>query len=169
MSDTPEKIIPANEMLVMLCADLEADGMLSPDQRAALKVALARNPELQEHYESFRFTRTPLASTFDALHSGTSPRAAAADRSRKPLAWGPALGRTVDPEPGQEPGEPRLAWRRAARACILARRWDRRARRERRRRLVAPHCHRRWRVAAGDRDELDRSAPTSFQKYASCG
>jgi hypothetical protein len=29
MSDTPEKIIPTNEMLVMLCADLEADGMLN--------------------------------------------------------------------------------------------------------------------------------------------
>src|SRR5262249_5211895 len=73
MSDTPEKIIPANEMLVMLCADLEADGMLSPDQRAALRVALARNPELQELYESFRFTRNPLASPFDAVLSAPVP------------------------------------------------------------------------------------------------
>src|SRR5215470_14388471 len=73
MSDTPEKIIPANEMLVMLCADLEADGMLSPDQRAALRVALARYPELQERYESFRFTRSPLASSFDALLSAPVP------------------------------------------------------------------------------------------------
>ena len=73
MSDTPEKIIPANEMLVMLCADLEADGMLSPDQLAALRVALARNPELQERYESFRFTRSPLASSFDAVLSAPVP------------------------------------------------------------------------------------------------
>jgi len=73
MSDTPEKIIPANEMLVMLCADLEADGMLSPDQRAALRVALARNPELKERYESFRFTRSPLASSFDAVLSAPVP------------------------------------------------------------------------------------------------
>ena len=73
MSDTPEKIIPTNEMLVMLCADLEADGMLSPDQLAALRVALARNPELQERYESFRFTRSPLASSFDAVLSAPVP------------------------------------------------------------------------------------------------
>ena len=73
MSGIPEKVIPANEMLVMLCADLEADGMLSPDQRAALRVALARNPELQERYESFRFTRDPLARRFEPLLEASVP------------------------------------------------------------------------------------------------
>ena len=73
MSGSPEKVIPANEMLVMLCTDLEADGNRSSDQRAALGVALARNPELQELYESFRFTRNPLASTFDAVLSTPVP------------------------------------------------------------------------------------------------
>ena len=73
MSGIPEKIIPANEMLVMLCADLEADGMLSPDQRAALRVALARNPELQRLYGSFCFTRDPLASSFDATLAAPVP------------------------------------------------------------------------------------------------
>src|SRR5262249_1349987 len=73
MSGIPEKVIPANEMLVMLCADLEAEGMLSPHQRAAFKVALARNLELQELYERFRFTRKPLASSFRAVLSAPVP------------------------------------------------------------------------------------------------
>ena len=73
MSGIPEKVIPANEMLVMLSTDLEADGKLSPDQRAALRVALTRNLELQELYESFRFTRNPLASSFDAVLSAPVP------------------------------------------------------------------------------------------------
>ena len=83
MSDTPE-ISPANAMLVMLCADLEADGMLSPDQRAALKVALARNPELQELYQSFRFTRHPLASSLDGALSAPVP-----ERPLPPNGWVP--------------------------------------------------------------------------------
>jgi surface antigen len=73
MSDTPETMIPANEILVMLCADLEADGRLSPDQRAALKAVLARHSELQELYESFRFTRNSLASPFDAALAAPIP------------------------------------------------------------------------------------------------
>ena len=94
MSGIPEKVIPANEMLVMLCADLEADGMLSPDQRAALGVALARNPELQERYESFRFTRSPLASSFDAVLSAPVPnRLHGGARPGYGLRAGPGAGR----------------------------------------------------------------------------
>jgi surface antigen len=73
MSGPPEKNIPADEILVMLCADLEADGMLSSDQRAAFGAVLARNPRLNELYESFRFTRDPLASPFDAVLTSAIP------------------------------------------------------------------------------------------------
>src|SRR5262249_29047938 len=65
MSGTPGKNIPADEILVMLCADLEADGMLSSYQRAGLGAVLARNPRLNELYESFRVTRDPLARPFE--------------------------------------------------------------------------------------------------------
>jgi anti-sigma factor RsiW len=73
MSDTPEKTIPADEILVMLCADLEVDGRLSPDQRAALGAVLTRNPRLKELYGSFRFTRDPLARPFDVVLTAPLP------------------------------------------------------------------------------------------------
>jgi hypothetical protein len=73
MSDTPEKNIPADEILVMLYADLEADDMLSPDQNAALSTVLARNPGLKKLYESFRFTRDPLARPFDGVLAAALP------------------------------------------------------------------------------------------------
>jgi anti-sigma factor RsiW len=73
MSDTPEKTIPADEILVMLCADLEVDGMLSSDQRAAVSAVLARNPRLKELYESFRCTRDPVARPFDVALTAALP------------------------------------------------------------------------------------------------
>jgi surface antigen len=73
MSGTPEKTIPVDEILVMLCADLEVDGMLSSDQRAALSAVLLRNPRLKELYESFRFTRDPLARPFDVALTAALP------------------------------------------------------------------------------------------------
>ena len=102
MSDTPEKTIPADEILVMLCADLEVDGMLSSDQRAALSAVLARNPRLKNLYESFRFTRDPIAHPFDVALTAAlperllrtirespspRPRPPAARKSWASLAW----------------------------------------------------------------------------------
>jgi len=97
MSDTPEKTIPADEILVMLCADLEVDGMLSCDQRAALSVALARNRRLKELYESFRFTRDPLARPFDVALTAALPE---------------RLLRTVreSPSPAAPPRTARKSW-----------------------------------------------------------
>src|SRR5262249_30641353 len=100
MSDTPEKSLPADEVLVMLCADLEADGMLSSDQRAGLRAVLARNPRLNELYESFRFIPDPLASPFEAALTLPIPerllrrfaRAPRPERGREgPARPGPAL------------------------------------------------------------------------------
>jgi surface antigen len=73
MSPTPDKGIPAHEILVMLCADLEADGMLSPDHRAALGAVVAINPGLRDIYESFHFTRDPLARGFEPLLEASVP------------------------------------------------------------------------------------------------
>jgi surface antigen len=97
MSDTPEKTIPADEILVMLCADLEVDGRLSCDQRAALSAALARNRHLKELYESFRFTRDPLARPFDVALTAALPE---------------RLLRTVreSPSPGARPRTARKSW-----------------------------------------------------------
>jgi hypothetical protein len=102
MSDTPEKNVSADEILVMLFADLEADAMLTPDQHAALSAALARNPGLAELYQTFLFTRDPVARAFDtalaapiperllrAVHASPSPRArpTAARKGWAGLAW----------------------------------------------------------------------------------
>src|SRR5215468_8351041 len=97
MSDTPERTIPADEILVMLCADLEVDGMLSSDQRAALSAALARNPRLQDLYESFRFTRDPLARPYDVVLTAPVPE---------------SLLRTVreSPSPAARPRTRRKSW-----------------------------------------------------------
>jgi surface antigen len=97
MSDTPEKTIPADEILVMLCADLEVDGMLSCDQRAALSAVLARNPRLKELYQSFRFTRDPLARPFDVALTAPLPE---------------RLLRTVreSPSPAARPQTARKSW-----------------------------------------------------------
>jgi len=101
MSDTPGKNIPADEILVMLCADLEADGMLSSYQRAGLGAVLARNPSLNELYESFRVTRDPLARRFELSLATPLPE---------------SLLRTVreSPSPGarprQAPKNSSLAW-----------------------------------------------------------
>jgi len=68
MSDTPDDTTAQHsvrEILVMLCADLEADGVLSPDQRAALMDALARSPAMMELFESFRFARDRMARVFE--------------------------------------------------------------------------------------------------------
>jgi surface antigen len=73
MSDTPEKNVSADEILVMLFADLEADAMLTPDQHAALSAALARNPGLTELYQTFLFTRDPVARAFDAALAAPIP------------------------------------------------------------------------------------------------
>ncbi|MBO0742550.1 MAG: hypothetical protein J2P51_14130, partial [Hyphomicrobiaceae bacterium] len=97
MSGTPEKSIPADEILVMLCADLEVDGMLSSDQCAAVSAVLARNPRLKELYESFRFTRDPLARPFDVVLTAPLPE---------------SLLRTVreSPSPGVRPRTRRKSW-----------------------------------------------------------
>lgn len=97
MSGTPEKSIPADEILVMLCADLEVDGMLSSDQCAAVSAVLARNPRLKDLYESFRFTRDPLARPFDVVLTAPLPE---------------SLLRTVreSPSPGVRPRTRRKSW-----------------------------------------------------------
>jgi surface antigen len=97
MSATPEKNIPADEILVMLYADLEADGMLSSDQRAALSAVLARNPGLKKAYDSFRFTRDPLARPFDVALAAPLPE---------------RLLRTVreSPSPGARPRTAQKSW-----------------------------------------------------------
>jgi hypothetical protein len=102
MSDTPEKTIPADEILVMLCADLEADGLLSSDQRAGLGAVLARNPRLKNLYESFRFIPDPLASAFDAVLTAPIPE---------------RLLRTVRESPSSE------AWARRPRKTWASRAW----------------------------------------------
>jgi len=102
-------MLPANEILVMLCADLEADGKLSPDQAAALRAVLARHSELQELYESFCFTRNSLARPFDAALAAPIPE---------------RLLRTVC-ESGTLRARPSTAWRSWARSW--ARRWVSRA------------------------------------------
>jgi hypothetical protein len=94
--------IPVDEILIMLCADLEADGSLAPDQRAALVAVLAKNPHLKELYESFRLTRDPLARPFEAALEAAVPerllrtlcdspsprsRSTAARRGWPSLAW----------------------------------------------------------------------------------
>jgi len=97
MSDAADKTIPADEILVMLCADLEVDGMLSCDQRTALSAALARNRRLKELHESFRFTRDPLARTFDVALAAPLPE---------------RLLRTVreSPSPAARPRTARKSW-----------------------------------------------------------
>jgi len=89
--------IPADEILIMLCADVEADGSLSPDQRAALKAVLAKNPRLEELYGSFRFTRDSLARPFEAALEAAVPE---------------RLLRTVreSPSPTARPTPARLGW-----------------------------------------------------------
>jgi hypothetical protein len=118
MSDTPEKTIPADEILVMLCADLEVDGMLSSDQRAALGAVLARNPRLKELYGSFRFTRDPLARPFDVVLTAPLPErllrtvreipAAGTPRSRSPRkSW---TGKSWTGKSWARKGWASLAW-----------------------------------------------------------
>ena len=87
MSDTPEKTIRADEILVMLYADLEADEVLSPDQDAALSAVLARNPALRELYESFLFTRDPVARPFDDVLAALLP-----ERLLRTVAESPSRG-----------------------------------------------------------------------------
>jgi surface antigen len=76
MSDTPDNTTAQHsvcEILVMLCADLEADGVLSPDQRAALMDALARSPAMMELFESFGFARDRMARVFDDVLAAPVP------------------------------------------------------------------------------------------------
>jgi hypothetical protein len=96
MSDTPEKNARADEILVMLCADLEADGMLSSEQRDALSAALAKNAALRDLYASFRFTRDPLARAFDAVLAAPVPETLLRTVLESPSAGArPAATRTV--------------------------------------------------------------------------
>ncbi len=72
MSDTPDEKTPAQPIgddLIMPYAD----GVLAPDQRPAVRDALARDPELMQRFESFLFTRGPLARAFDAVLAAPIP------------------------------------------------------------------------------------------------
>ena len=65
MSDTPEKIIPTNEMLVMLCADLEADGMLNSAVIRRWSAWLRRagqRPTMTHHRATFNDPRSHRAA-----------------------------------------------------------------------------------------------------------
>jgi len=72
MSDTPDEKTPAQPIgddLIMPYAD----GVLAPDQRPAVREALARDPELMQRFEGFLFTRGPLARAFDAVLAAPIP------------------------------------------------------------------------------------------------
>jgi hypothetical protein len=72
MSDTPDEKTPAQPIgddLIMPYAD----GVLAPDQRPAVRDALARDPALMQRFESFLFTRGPLARAFDAVLTAPIP------------------------------------------------------------------------------------------------
>jgi anti-sigma factor RsiW len=72
MSDTPDKRVedePALDDLIMAYAD----GALAPAERSAVRDALARQPELMQRFESFLFTRGPLARPFDAVLAAPIP------------------------------------------------------------------------------------------------
>jgi len=60
---------PIDDELIMA----HADGVLAPDQRSAVSEALAQHPELMRRYESFLFTRGPLARAFDEVLAAPIP------------------------------------------------------------------------------------------------
>jgi hypothetical protein len=72
MSDTPDDKMaaqPIGDDLVMPYAD----GVLAPELRPAVRDALARDPALMQRFESFLFTRGPLARAFDAVLAAPIP------------------------------------------------------------------------------------------------
>ena len=72
MSDTPNNKIPydpIDDNLIMAYAD----GVLAPDQRPAVRDALARDPALMQRFESFLFSRGPVARAFDAVLAAPIP------------------------------------------------------------------------------------------------
>jgi hypothetical protein len=72
MSDTPDEKMadePIGDDVIMAYAD----GVLAPDQRSAVRDALARDPALMQRFESFLFTRGPLARAFDAVLAAPIP------------------------------------------------------------------------------------------------
>jgi surface antigen len=69
MSDTPNNNAAGGDEVIMAYAD----GVLPPDQRATISESLARDPELMRRFESFLFTRGPLARAFDKVIAGPIP------------------------------------------------------------------------------------------------
>jgi hypothetical protein len=66
MSDTPNNN-PGDEQISDETLMQYADGMLPPDEHAAVEAALAHGPALWERYESFRITRGPLAAAYNEV------------------------------------------------------------------------------------------------------
>jgi surface antigen len=101
MSDTPDEKMPDEPMdrdLIMPYAD----GVLPPEQRAAVRDALASDPELMQEFESFLFTRGPMPRAFDEVLAAPVPeRLLAAVRAPAPA---PAPARSA----GSRDGGPSL-------------------------------------------------------------
>jgi surface antigen len=74
MSDTPDDNTPAQPISDGLIMQ-HADGVLPPDLRPAVMDALARDPALMQRFESFLFTRGPLARAFDPVLAAPIPEA----------------------------------------------------------------------------------------------
>jgi hypothetical protein len=72
MSNTVDKTIP-DEPIGDDVIMAYADGALAPDQRPAVRDAVARQPALMQRFESFLFTRGPLARPFDAILAAPIP------------------------------------------------------------------------------------------------
>ena len=102
MSDTPENKMmdePIGDDVIMAYAD----GALAPDQRSAVRDALAKHPALMQRFESFLFTRGPLARAFDAVLAAPIPesllqlfREPAPPRPRASLLGSMRLARLAD-------------------------------------------------------------------------
>ena len=108
MSDTPEKKAPAlpigNDDVMRY-----ADGVLPPALRPAVRDAMAEDPALMQSFESYLFTRGPVARAFDA--------ALAAPVSERLLR----VVRETAPQKPRRPEASRLGWVSLARLADLLR------------------------------------------------
>ena len=71
MSDTPDKMAdePVGDDVIMAYAD----GALAPDLGSAVRDVLATSPSSMQKFESFLFTRGPLARPYDAVLAAPIP------------------------------------------------------------------------------------------------
>ena len=146
MSDTPDEKTPdepIDDDLIMPYAD----GVLPPEQRPAVRDALASDPALMQKFESFLFTRGPIARAFDEVLAAPIPeRLLAAVRE-------PAPPRTRPAASCLRPVAPGAARRPVSHARLLARRRDPGGAGRRRRRLACaatalPRTSYRWKDVA---------------------